>query len=108
MTGLLAASIGFQEKPAMLAIFGLTYLGIAMGRVPGLKLNRTGIALLGAIAIMIFGGIGTTTLSPSSTGRRSCCCSVFLSFRRNCGCPDFLTRSPAAFLRGSAIPRGFC
>ena len=40
----------------MLAIFALTYLGIALGRVPGLKVNRTGIALLGAIAIMIFSG----------------------------------------------------
>jgi Na+/H+ antiporter NhaD/arsenite permease-like protein len=48
--------------PAVLAIFGLTYLGIAAGRVPGLKLNRTGIALLGAIAIMIFSGLPTTTV----------------------------------------------
>ena len=60
MTGLLAAATaGFQEKPVTLAIFAMTYLGIAMGRVPGLKLNRVGIALLGAIAMMIFGGIGT-------------------------------------------------
>ena len=48
--------------PAVLAIFALTYLGIALGRVPGLKLNRTGIALLGAIAIMIFSGLPTTTV----------------------------------------------
>jgi Na+/H+ antiporter NhaD/arsenite permease-like protein len=47
--------------PAVLAIFALTYLGIAAGRVPGLKLDRTGIALLGAIAIMIFSGLPTTT-----------------------------------------------
>src|ERR1039458_4365601 len=46
---------------AVLAVFALTYLGIAVGRVPGLKLNRTGIALLGAIAIMIFSGVSTTT-----------------------------------------------
>ena len=39
---------------AILAVFALTYLGIAAGRVPGLKLDRTGIALLGAIAMMIF------------------------------------------------------
>lgn len=43
----------------VLAIFVLTYLGIAAGRVPGLKLNRVGIALLGAIATMVFGRIGT-------------------------------------------------
>jgi Na+/H+ antiporter NhaD/arsenite permease-like protein len=43
----------------ILVIFGLTYLGIAIGRIPGLKLNRPGIALLGAIGMMIFGGVTT-------------------------------------------------
>ncbi len=43
----------------VLVIFALTYLGIAAGRVPGLKLDRTGIALLGAIAIMVFSGLPT-------------------------------------------------
>ncbi len=47
---------------AVLAIFVLTYLGIALGHVPGLKLNRTGIALLGAIAIIIFSGMSTTNV----------------------------------------------
>ncbi len=43
----------------ILAIFALTYIGIAIGRIPGLKLNRVGIALLGAIGMMIFGGVAT-------------------------------------------------
>ncbi|HVC37796.1 MAG TPA: SLC13 family permease, partial [Gammaproteobacteria bacterium] len=47
------------EKPVVLAIFALTYLGIAVGRVPGLKLDRTGIVMLGAIAMMVFGGLQT-------------------------------------------------
>ena len=60
MTGLIAtASAGFHEKPVILLIFAVTYLGIAMGRVPGLKLNRVGIAMLGAIAMMIFGNVTT-------------------------------------------------
>ena len=60
MTSLLAAApAGFEEKPATLAIFAVTYAGIAAGRIPGLKLNRVGIALLGAIAMMIFAGTGT-------------------------------------------------
>ena len=48
-------------KPAtnILLIFAVTYLGIAMGRFPGLKLNRVGIALLGAIGMMIFGAVTT-------------------------------------------------
>jgi Na+/H+ antiporter NhaD/arsenite permease-like protein len=56
---MLAAASTMVEKPAVLAIFALTYLGIAAGRVPGLKLDRTGIAMLGAIAMMIFGGLPT-------------------------------------------------
>ncbi len=61
MTGLLAAApAGIQGNPAIiLAIFVITYLGIAMGRFPGLKLNRTGITLLGAIAVLTFGGLTT-------------------------------------------------
>src|SRR5580658_4105758 len=47
------------QTTIILIIFGITYLGIAMGRIPGLKLNRPGIALLGAIAMMIFGGVTT-------------------------------------------------
>ena len=47
---------------AVLVIFVLTYLGIALGHVPGLKLNRTGIALLGAIAIIVFSGMATTNV----------------------------------------------
>jgi len=41
----------------ILAIFAVTYLGLAIGHIPGLKLNRVGIVLLGAIAMMIFGGV---------------------------------------------------
>lgn len=51
-----------RAAPAVAVVFALTYLGIAAGRVPGLKLNRTGIALLGAIAITVLSGLPTTTV----------------------------------------------
>jgi Na+/H+ antiporter NhaD/arsenite permease-like protein len=61
MTPLLAiTSAETRSRSAILAIFALTYLGIAIGRVPGLKLNRVGIALLGAIAMTIFAGVTTS------------------------------------------------
>jgi Na+/H+ antiporter NhaD/arsenite permease-like protein len=44
---------------SILAIFVVTYAGIAVGHIPWLKLNRPGIALLGAIGMMIFGGVTT-------------------------------------------------
>jgi hypothetical protein len=81
-----------RSNPAVLAIFALTYLGIAAGRVPGFKLNRVGFALLGAIAIMIFSGLS----------------SAFLSFPRNCAFPAFSTWRPITFRPSSTTPRGFC
>jgi Na+/H+ antiporter NhaD/arsenite permease-like protein len=40
-----------------LVLFVLTYLGLALGRVPGLKLDRTGFAVLGAVAFLATGAI---------------------------------------------------
>lgn len=40
-----------------LLVFFAAYTGIALGGIPGLKLDRTGIALLGAIMMIAVGGI---------------------------------------------------
>jgi len=45
-----------MPDPAII-IFTLTYLGVAIGRIPGLMLDRTGIALLGAIAMIASGTV---------------------------------------------------
>lgn len=37
-----------------LVIFIISYLGIALGRIPGLAIDRTGVALLGAMALIVF------------------------------------------------------
>ncbi len=36
-------------------IFGVTYCGVALGGLPRLAIDRTGIALLGALAMVVFG-----------------------------------------------------
>jgi Na+/H+ antiporter NhaD/arsenite permease-like protein len=41
---------------AVLVIFGLTYAGMATGRIPGLRTDRAGIALAAAILILIVTG----------------------------------------------------
>lgn len=43
---------------AILAVFAAVYLGMMFGRFPGLALDRTGIALLGAIAMVALGALG--------------------------------------------------
>ncbi len=40
-----------------LALFGLTYLGLALGQIPPFRLDRTGFALLGAVAFLATGAI---------------------------------------------------
>jgi Na+/H+ antiporter NhaD/arsenite permease-like protein len=40
-----------------LVLFALTYVGLALGRVPGLAIDRTGIAVLGAVAFLATGSI---------------------------------------------------
>ena len=42
---------------ASVAIFALTYAGVALGRIPGLRLDRAGIALTGAALMMAVGAI---------------------------------------------------
>ena len=49
-------NVPIDHRPAVLAIFVLTYVGLAVGRIPGLRVNRTAIALMGAIGMMIVSG----------------------------------------------------
>lgn len=41
----------------ILSVFLFTYAGMALGRVPGFKLDRTGIALLGLVALLAAGAV---------------------------------------------------
>jgi Na+/H+ antiporter NhaD/arsenite permease-like protein len=45
------------QHSLMWVIFALTYIGIALGRFPKLVLDRTGIALLGAIAMLLVNAV---------------------------------------------------
>jgi Na+/H+ antiporter NhaD/arsenite permease-like protein len=40
-----------------LILFALTYAGLALGRIPGLAIDRTGFALLGAVAFLATGSL---------------------------------------------------
>ena len=41
----------------VLLVFALVYLGMVLGGLPGLALDRTGIALLGALLLVAFGSV---------------------------------------------------
>ena len=42
---------------AILIVAGALYLGMLLGEIPGLALDRTGVALLGAIALVALGRV---------------------------------------------------
>jgi Na+/H+ antiporter NhaD/arsenite permease-like protein len=48
----------------VLAVFGIVYLGMILGGLPRLQLDRTGVALLGAIAL-----VGAGVLSPEAAAQ---------------------------------------
>ncbi|SIN98197.1 transporter, YbiR family [Singulisphaera sp. GP187] len=44
-----------SSVPLVSTIFGLTYLALALGKIPGLRIDRAGIALVGATAMLACG-----------------------------------------------------
>ena len=54
---------------AIVAIFIVVYLGMILGGLPFLQLDRTGVALLGAIAL-----IGIEAVTPGGGGARPSTC----------------------------------
>jgi len=53
---------GGADTEVIVAVFAMVYLGMLIGRLPRLALDRTGIALLGAIALL---ASGATTLAQA-------------------------------------------
>jgi len=47
----------------VLIVFAFVYIGMILGRIPGLALDRTGVALLGAIVLVTFGRVTVPELS---------------------------------------------
>jgi len=50
-----------MPDPVVLAVFALVYLGMLLGEIPGLALDRTGVALLGALAL-----VATERVTPAT------------------------------------------
>src|SRR2546429_6713226 len=65
----MARFFSLVPEAAAIAIFAITYLVLAVGRLPGFRLDRAGAALVGASLMMTVGR------SPRrSTSIRSSCC----------------------------------
>lgn len=49
----------------ILSVFLVVYLGMILGELPGLAIDRTGVALLGAIAILAFGRLDASRIGDA-------------------------------------------
>lgn len=54
--------------PVVLAVFVLVYAGMLIGELPGLALDRTGVALLGAIVLIVTGRISLAAAGDALDG----------------------------------------
>jgi Na+/H+ antiporter NhaD/arsenite permease-like protein len=48
---------GEAMASAIVVVFALTYVGMALGRIPGLRVDRSGIAMLAAVVLVAMGAI---------------------------------------------------
>jgi di/tricarboxylate transporter len=51
------ARIPQPMTPFVTTVFVLTYLGMALGRIPGLRVDRTGIAMIAAVVLVAAGAV---------------------------------------------------
>jgi hypothetical protein len=68
----------------VVVVFAVVYLGMFLGGLPTLKLDRTGVALLGAIAVIPLTGQSVEQSARRSTCPPSCCCLPSWWCRRRC------------------------
>ena len=52
-----ASAVGSVLNRTILVVFALVYLGMILGRLPRLQLDRTGIALLGTLVLLAVGAV---------------------------------------------------
>ncbi len=88
-------------------IFGVTYCGIAVGGVPGLTLDRTGIALLGAIAMVVAGVLPLTSAMGSIDAPTLLLLFGLMLVSAQLRLSGFYTRAALALGGLTAYPRRF-
>ncbi len=49
----------------IVAVFTATYLGMALGRIPGLKVDRTGLALMALVALLASGAVEVSAIGKA-------------------------------------------
>jgi hypothetical protein len=59
----------------IIVLFVLTYVGMALGRVPGLRVDRAGIAMVVAVVLVAAGAVPVEEIA-GAIHFPPCCCSA--------------------------------
>jgi Na+/H+ antiporter NhaD/arsenite permease-like protein len=81
----------------VVAIFATVYLGMFLGGLPRLKLDRSGVALLGAIAVMALTGLPLQDAALAVDLPTIVLLFAFMVVQRKCGWAVFTPRSRAGW-----------
>ena len=86
-------------------VFGLVYLGMALGRWPGLAIDRTGVALIGAIILFLGGAADTRLVVASIDFRMLAILFALMVLAAQFAASGFFEWVAAAIARTRASPR---
>ena len=53
------------SEAMVVLVFALTYVGMALGRIPGLRIDRSGIAMVAATPLVAMGAIPTDQIAAA-------------------------------------------
>ena len=60
----------------IIILFALTYVGMALGAFPALRVDRAGIAMIVAVVLVAVGAVPGRRAWPAPSISRPCCCSA--------------------------------
>src|SRR4029450_8427415 len=66
-----AMAAGEWSRAIALAAFVASYVGLALGRVPGFRIDRTGVAIIGAAGVGGSGAVAGAVAGRGPRGRRA-------------------------------------
>lgn len=88
----------------VLAVFAVTYLGMALGRLPGLKLDRTGIALVALAVLFAGGGLDIAALGRAVDGATLLLLFALMILSAQFGAAGFYAWCAGLVIRSRASP----
>ncbi|MBI4185381.1 MAG: anion transporter [Proteobacteria bacterium] len=92
--------------PLIVAVFVATYLGMALGRVPGLRIDRTGIALMALAFLLATGAVGVADIGRAVDAPTIVLLFALMILSAQFAAAGFYDLCAGAITRAAASPTG--